>query len=120
MITANDVLFALVDDPTESGLGDFLASHHASQAITWLPDPLDLDHLDVIGTALIITEDGLLCIPYTLVDPDSGWEQLDLSAAFLLPEPRGFREAEQRYTQAEHELTQLLRRGLDQARPVTL
>ncbi|PSR26502.1 MAG: hypothetical protein C7B46_19920 [Sulfobacillus benefaciens] len=97
MITANEILTALTDEPTERHLGDILAAKNASSAITWLPDPLELpdplDNLDAIGYALIRTEDGLLCIPYTLVDPDCGWEQLDLSAAFLRfcsPNPAAF------------------------------
>ncbi len=118
MITAHEVLTALIDDPTESGLGDFLATHHASEAVTWIPDPLD--NLHAIGHALVVTDNGLLAIPYTAVFLGNGWEQLELNEAILIPTPASYTQAAQRYTQAEHELTQLLRNGIDQARPVTL
>ena len=114
-MTARAILAALVEDPTESQLSDILED---SSGITWIPDPLN--NLNAIGYALVVTDDGLLAIPYTAVFLGDGWEQLDLDEAMLMPLPASYSQAAAAYRQAEHNLVALLEASLDQAHAAPL
>ncbi len=80
LLSSQDVLAALADDPTERRLSA-LTSHYTTVLETL---PWDLDHVAIIAVPVA---DGLLILPATHITTGNGWEHFDLEAVTCLAIP---------------------------------
>ena len=101
LLSSQDVLAALVDDPTEGRLSDL-----PSPYITVLDTlPWDLDHVAIIA---VTVTDGVLLLPVTHVTTGEGWEHLDLDAAQCLPTPTDWAQRTTAFRRARRGLLKTL------------
>jgi hypothetical protein len=103
--SAQALLAALADDPTERGLSE-LSDHYVTLLETL---PGDLDH---VGLIVVSVADGLLILPVTHITTGDGWEHLDLDAARRVPAPKDWPRRTTAFRRAEHTLLNLLTKAV--------
>lgn len=83
-MTSQDFTIQLLWDPTERGIRCLDPNAH------YVVLPTNLGNLSMAGYIVLEVDDGLLMIPYHTVEPDLGWEQLDLASSRLVPRPQSW------------------------------